>query len=478
MNRPLDSTVDAATLASMAKAAARQLAGFAPGTLVLDAGNGPGWLAVERAARRAERPLVPVPGFFSDAQLTHVIHRTGAGVVLTDREEGRERLGDGWRAGPVVAGLRSFYRDIESAVLPPGTARVTFTSGSTGDPKGVCLSSAQLDLVSDSLAGTLAGLGVRRHLCALPLAVLLEEVAGAATALATGAELVLPDAGELGFAGDGGMDPARLLHCLHRSGAESVILLPEMLKALVLLGEAGRPVPRALKFMAVGGARVGADLIERARALGLPVFEGYGLSECGSVVALNVPGADRPGSAGLPLPHVSVSVGPDGTIRVRGGAMLGYLAGARASGEVNTGDLGDVDEDGFIWIRGRLGNRFVTSYGRNVSPEWPESRLHASGVIRQAVVFGEAMPANLAVIVPARAEVDDQSLAMAVERANDELPAYARVARWLRAVEPFSVKNGLATGNGRPRREAIRRHYAGELAALESMHADEDRVFE
>jgi pyrroloquinoline quinone (PQQ) biosynthesis protein C len=315
----------------------------------------------------------------------------------------------------------------------------------------VCLGAAQQHALAQALAAATRPLALERHLCLLPLPVLLENVAGARTALLAGADCVLPPLASVGLTGATGFDPLACLAAIEREQAESVILLPQMLLALTAALEAGAPRPARLRFAAVGGAKVAPALIERARAAGLPVYEGYGLTECGSVVALNLPDADRPGSVGRPLAHVRVEIGGDREIVVCG---------------ERTGDLGRLDDDGFLYVDGRRKHVLITSFGRNVAPEWPEAELTAGGAIAQAAVFGEARAQLCAVIVPRTAGATDAALAAEVRRVNARLPDYARIALWLRADAPFGAADGLATANGRVRRDAVWSRYAGRLESL------------
>jgi long-subunit acyl-CoA synthetase (AMP-forming) len=247
-----------------------------------------------------------------------------------------------------------------------------------------------------------------------------------------------------------------------------VILLPQMLKAWVAALEAGAAPPVDLRFAAVGGGRVAPELIGRARRLGLPVFEGYGLSECASVVSLNTPAADRPGSVGRVLPHVRVELAADGEILIAGNTFLGYLgAGAPPPARLATGDLGRLDAEGFLHVTGRKKNVIITSFGRNVSPEWPEAELAARPQIAQAAVFGEARPCCVAVLVPAEPGLADADLQRAVDAANRALPDYARIGAWVRAGAPFSAAAGTATANGRLRRDAIWEIHGAALAELD-----------
>ncbi|MGD9952836.1 MAG: AMP-binding protein [Burkholderiales bacterium] len=437
------------TAQSLEARIARRLASLErarPRVLGLLADNGPEWLAADLAAERAGIPLVPLPPFFTVAQLRHALDASGVDALLIDSAERAQALGF---APSGEAGL--FHRVASPVVVPAGTSKITFTSGTTGTPKGVHLDAAQQQALACALEQALRPLGIRRHLCLLPLAVLLENVAGARTALAAGAECALPPLAAVGVAGSSGFDPLACLAALGRWRAESVILLPQMLLALTLALEAGAPPPAELRFAAVGGAKVSPALIERARAAGLPAYEGYGLTECGSVVSLNLPGADRPGSVGRPLAHARVSVGADHEIVVSG---------------VRTGDLGRLDADGFLHVEGRRKHMIITSFGRNVAPEWPEAELAAGGAIAQAAVFGEARPRLAAVIVPRSAAATDGALDVEVQRANARLPDYARIAFWIRADAPFGAADGTATANGRVRRDAVWSRYGARLASL------------
>nr|BFE97661.1 hypothetical protein GCM10020185_81970 [Pseudomonas brassicacearum subsp. brassicacearum] len=106
--------------------------------------------------------------------------------------------------------------------------------------------------------------------------------------------------------------------------------------------------PHIVRFAAVGGARVSHDLLQRAQRVGLPVFEGYGLSECASVVCLNRPQAHRAGSVGQPLPHVEIRLADDGEVLIKGSTLLGYLGEPPHTSEWwPSGDLGEFDEEGF-----------------------------------------------------------------------------------------------------------------------------------
>jgi long-subunit acyl-CoA synthetase (AMP-forming) len=448
------SLVAAGAIAARTAQLAATLRAMRPRAQVLGvlADNCADWIALDRAAQRSAITLVPLPAFFTAAQLAHAVQVSRMDTLFCPDASAAQALG--FAPADIPDGMPWSRR---SVVRQPDSARpskMTFTSGTTGAPKPVSLTAREQWEVARSLCEVLAPLQLRRHLCLLPLAVLLENVAGVYAAEIAGADCCVPPLAEVGVQGATGFDAAACLAAIEKWQAQSVVLLPQMLAALTGALEAGARLPRSLRFAAVGGARTARALLERARAAGLPVYEGYGLSECASVVTLNHPGADRPGSVGQPLPHARVRV------------ELGEIQVQRQGRWLSTGDLGRFGEGGFLYVEGRRKNLLITSFGRNVSPEWPEAELLAGPAIVQAAVFGEAQAHLCAVLVAANDTLSDAALGRQVAAANARLPDYAQVRGWVRAESRFTWQNGLATYNGRPRREVIWQAYRERLNAL------------
>ncbi len=420
--------------------------------LALD--NGIDWVIWDLALMASGRVCVPVPGFFSVSQQAHVLESAGIDT-LVGHSPAAQSLGFSAIRADVL------QRSIAHApALPVGTLKITYTSGTTGQPKGVCLDGATQLTVAQSLWQAIASSQVQRHLCILPLSTLLENIAGIYAQLWGGSCIEVPSLQATGLMGASGLDVPRMLQCLHATQPHSLIVLPQLLHALVSVAEQGGSVPASFRFVAVGGARVAPQLLERAHRLGWPVFEGYGLSECASVVCLNTPEQQRLGTVGIPLPHLALRLADDGEVMVRGPRMLGYVGESSPLQEwLGTGDLGHF-EDGYLVLHGRKKHQFITAYGRNVNPEWVESELVQQDGIAQAWLYGEAMAQNWAVIVPRSEAVSNEMLDRAIERVNAQLPDYARAHRWVRATEPFTQANGLATANGRLRRPALTQRYA------------------
>jgi long-subunit acyl-CoA synthetase (AMP-forming) len=452
-----------------ARQLARELEARETGVVALVADNGPAWLIVDLAAQLAGTVLVPLPPFFTHDQIAHALRDSAADTLLADPRLPVLRDFDlGAFEPPAALGGELAWcrlRAGSAAPITAGTAKISYTSGTTGRPKGVCLRQASMDAVADSLRHAVADAGGARHLCALPLATLLENIAGVYAPLMNGAEIAMPSALETGLIGASRFDPALLLRCVEIYGAQSMILVPQLLAALVESIERGIRRPPTLELVAVGGARVSPALLARADRVGLPVYEGYGLTECASVVALNTPAARRIGSVGRPLPHAEVTIDAEGEIHVAGAVIGSYAGDKQALGRLATGDLGHLDADGFLYVSGRRKNMFITSFGRNVSPEWVEAELCEEPGVAQAAVFGEARPWNVAVIVPSPGAQREQ-LREAIDAANRRLPDYARIGDWLVAARPFTSGNGELTTNGRNRRAAIWSRYRLEIDAL------------
>jgi len=427
------------------------------------ADNSPQWLMMDLAAQRVGIILLPLPLFFTPAQLQHALKSAGAVGLIHDRPLTIDA--DVLAESHWLASLSMHFtacRNVSSITLPAGTAKITFTSGSTADPKGVCLSNNNQCQVSQSLLTVLQMQNVR-HLALLPLSTLLENIAGLYTPLLSGGEVILLSTEETGFSGSlsGNLHP--LLTTLSHYQPESLILVPELLSALLLAAEQGWQPPESLRFIAVGGSRVAGEMIERARRFGLPVYEGYGLSECSSVVSLNTPQKDKPGTAGKVLPHLKIQI-EEGEIVVTGNAYLGYIGtDLPQQNKVPTGDMGYLDAEGFLVIHGRKKQLLISSYGRNINPEWVESELLAHPQVMQCVLFGDAKPYCTALIYT---HLSDAELENWLLQVNQKLPAYAQIIKWQRLESPLTTKDGLLTANGRPRRDRIFAFFQHELETI------------
>ena len=478
--------LDYATLRREIDALAARLAALNAKVVGLAMDNDPAWAVADLAAMKLTLPLVPLPGFFSAAQTMHAIRDSGITHLLSDqpiRAQELVAMGNVTIAATtqlVVAGkhLTLIHLGVDQTHrLPSGTAKLTYTSGTTGNPKGVCLSIEAQMQVAASLWQATGVDAEERHLSILPLATLLENIAGLYVPLLAGARTTLLPSQQVGLNGSSGLDVAQLMQTLHAHQPTTLVLTPELLQVLVTALEQGYPALTTLRFVAVGGAPVSMQLLTRAAHVGIPVFEGYGLSECASVVAVNRPSAHKPGTVGKPLPHVRLHFASDGELLVQGATLIAYTGDEQPAPALwPTGDIGHLDAEGYLHITGRKKNMFITSYGRNVAPEWVERELVLTAPIAQAALFGEGRPWNTAVIVPRMKDghvAQIEEIEQAVTRVNAGLPDYARIGMWVFADAPFTVANGQLTPNGRLRRKPIWQHYQSKIVSLyeESINA-------
>lgn len=403
----------------------------------------------------AGKELVPLPEFFSDAQLLHIAQAAQLSDVVADGASAKRAK----RLGLTVHEL-----DAESVtnIAPAiGAGRIIFTSGTSGKPKGVCLSERQLLASVATLAEASRASAADRYLSVLPNSLLLEQIAGMYLPLSVGAAIHLP--------GILAASPAGQLAAAEQARATATVLVPELLAAWVKeLQARGNRAPASLRFIAVGGAPIPQRLATAAWQHGLPVYEGYGLSECSSVVSVNRPDARRSGTVGRPLSGVAVAIDA-GEIVVNGPTVMnGYVGEPGISGSWHTGDLGHFDADGFLVVTGRMDNVIVTAAGRNINPEWVEDIIAADSRVRRCVVVAHEKEL-VALIIPTDPSVCSGAPAMHSlgTSAARELPDYAKPRRYLAMSDQEFRRLDLLTANSRPRRFEISQVVAERSQSLQ-----------
>ena len=430
------------------------------------ADNSSAWIALDLATQGLGIPLIPIPHFFSNEQKKHLIHSAHIFTLLSDQENIFKLYGFDEKNQKCHGLFLSDLINYESQDFNKDIQKITFTSGTTSKPKGVCLSSEQQWSVAKSLEQALANLKIKKHLCLLPLSVLLENVAGVYTSFLSHTEVFVFPLKDIGFRDPFNFDAAQCLSKIDEYKIESIILLPQMLHSILNIIEPNDPRIQSLKFVALGGAKTPRLLIQKAKNHGLPIYEGYGLSESSSVVSLNLPNAYKVGSVGKPLSNRKIRIAEDHEIEIHMSNKVYYL------GEVSvtdlwfkTGDIGHIDEEGFLFIDGRKKNLIITSYGRNISPEWPESLLMEQGLYKQAMVVGDAQPYLVALIFPLT-DISHESIESSIRNVNKALPSYASILNYIVLDQPFSFSNGQLTENGRLKRDVIERYYQKEINTL------------
>jgi len=417
---------------------ARRILSQRPIGLLIDHSTASAILLV--ALIEARIPLVPLPPYFDEAQRNAALNDAGAHALITSCS-----------LDHMTVRFAAHRLQTCATELPRGTAVISFSSGSTNKPKGVCLSAAHLTTIATAVCEFVGPEQAGRHLPVLPFGILLEQVAGLFASLIAGGTYVPLPGRDIGLANPLRPDGLKLIDSVLGERITSLILVPEYLAALVTAMEAsGTRLPQ-LNLVAVGGAGIAPSLLARANVLNLPVRQGYGMTEAGSVITLEDGRTPSTGNVGRSIGAHQVRLAGDGEIVIDGPMFLGLVGRPREPGPFYTGDIGRIDGSGCLSIAGRKSNLIVTSFGRNVSPEWLEELLTGQAEIAQALVRGDGDAALEALVVPAAPEAD---VATAIERVNGGLPGYARLASF-RLVSPFTPANGQMTGNGRLRRTAI-----------------------
>ncbi|WP_030865096.1 AMP-dependent synthetase/ligase [Streptomyces sp. NRRL S-37] len=253
-----------------------------------------------------------------------------------------------------------------------------------------------------------------------------------------------------------------------------------------------------VRYAISGGSPLERDLNLFFYAAGIMIYEGYGLTETTAAATVVPPLGPRPGTVGLPVPGTAVRIADDGEVRIKGGIVFGsYWNDPAATDEAlddgwfATGDLGSLDEDGYLTITGRKKDILVTSGGKNVSPAVLEDRLRSRPPVGQCLVVGDNRPFVAALITldpetvahwlavrrlpagtPMSEVVRDPRMRADVQKAVDyanEAVSRAESIRAFTLIEgEFTEENGLLTPSLKVRRQAAQEAYADEIAALYS----------
>jgi long-subunit acyl-CoA synthetase (AMP-forming) len=425
-----------------------------PRIMGLFAPNGLDWAIAQLACALAGKIVVPLPTFFSAVQLAHIVQDASVELILATDDTWPRALQSGVNAQLIKA------RPADGGLPEPagGFGQVIYTSGSTGQPKGVRHETGQIGWSTEALASVTGASAHDTYLSVLPLPLLLETICAVFVPALVGARVHFET--ELAEAvGRGGA--CRLAPAFETYRPTMSVVVPQLLQiwAAELLAN-GRRAPASLRFVAVGGAPVPPQVARTAWSLGIPAHEGYGLSECCSVVAVNRFGERRAGTVGRPLHGLDVSI-DDGEIIVDGPSITdGYLGCQAALRPWRTGDLGAIDAEGFLTVHGRKDNQIVTAFGRNISPEWIETMLLDDPRILFCAVTGHGEPRLTALLIPSRegadwfAKASDEDVLNLISGRCSAAPEYAVPGAYMIISLDEAVKNQLL-GGGRIRRKQV-----------------------
>ena len=471
--------------------------GVVPGMRVgVRAPNGYRWLAFDLALIELRAVSVAFTDDFADWSPDALAERYGLGLLLVSRRGGS----DGRPEQSFVACLDGSDADNAGVAAigtepaaDPGfdTPGLIFSTGSAGGIKGMVLNRRGIEANVDAFSDVVAPAPADCVLLFLPISNFQQRLIYY-TALWHGSDLIVTDPPRL-FRALKELRPTILVappmlyegfatrfeslpgwkRALARAGATGLRALPSRglrtRGARLLFGDMYAALGGRMRFMVTGMAPTRASTLRLFARMQLPLYETYGLIECGSV-AFNRPGAQRIGSVGRPLPGVEVEIGEGSEILVRKQHPVtqGYFECAEgeaertflADGRIATGDCGRLDGDGFLHIVGRRREMIITSGGQKAHPEVLEAEIDGCADVEKAVVFGGGRRGLVAVIVvrdpePAGAR---RRIEQHVERMNARRPAMS-VERLVFGETPFSRENGLLRPNLKLDRRRIAQAY-------------------
>ena len=506
------------------------------------------WTALDMAIMSIGALTVPVYETNSAAQVRMIFNDSNVRMAFAENDMQRDKiesvrdqvtdLGDVYviELGALDA-LRTFgravsneeFRERERAVRGGDLATIVYTSGSTGTPKGIELTHGSFVFITYSGIRSMPDIAMkpnRRLLLFLPLAHVFARYmqffcfAGNVTlGLSSNLKTILADFGA--FKPTFVLAVPRIFEKIYNAASQKAgrglkgrlfADAAATARAWSKAQQAGEGIPAALAFrhwvygrlvystiMGVfgghveyavsGGAPLDASIAHFFNGVGLPLLEGYGMTETCAPATVNPTSGYRIGTIGLPMQGVTVGVDDDGELCIKGPSVCaGYhnhpeiTTAQIVDGWLHTGDLGDVDEDGFVSITGRKKDLIITAGGKNVSPAELEVSVMTSPVVNQCVVIGDRRPFVAALVALDLAETNAwlksqgahevadlaeaaanpivrAEVERAVDAANDQVSRAESIRKFEILTDDLNEANGMVTPSLKARREAITARY-------------------
>lgn len=436
----------------------------------------------------------------------------------------------------VSAKERSELEALIDAIQSTDLFTIIYTSGTTGVPKGAMLTHANVIFDAHYGLEKLEAFGKNEtFLSFLPLSHILERTAGYYAPLMTGCHVAFCESVETVVENMQEVGPTvmvsvpRLFEKIYARIYEDVHLMHPLKRTLFHKAiETGRefiarrymsPKPLGLyalkyrffdalvfskirkrfggriKYFISGGAPLDKGINEFMWVIGIPTFEGYGLTETSPAVTLNSPWKVRYGSVGTPLPGTELKLADDGELMIKGPqVMSGYYNAPEETARVLqdgwfcTGDIASIDEDGYVYIVDRKKELIITSGGKNIAPQPLENKLRLDKYISQAFVYGDRKPYLVAILTPNLERLikmgqqegldylDMEDLVTnqrvqkryeyRVQLINDTLPSYQTIKKFILLPRDFSVDGGELTPTLKLRRKVIYSKYRERIERL------------
>jgi long-chain acyl-CoA synthetase len=481
------------------------------------------WIVMDLAIQMAGAIHVPIHAPLTGPQVAWQVRHSGAKVLLVSGPEQAAKLASPEAnlpqaivlvayepcpdsiAGRKIATLSELKaaadlsKGIDAAcqtrktITADSLATILYTSGTTGEPKGVMLT--QGNFASNACA-TIEAFGCGENelrVNLLPLSHVFARTCDLYCWLVEGTRMGLAESRESVIA------DCQVLKPTHLNGVP--YFYDKVYRALCERG--AQKAPGALKVIlggaiekcCAGGAALPDHLFDFFREQGVPLLQGYGLSESSPVITLSTVEHNRRGSCGRAIPGIELRIAEDGEILTRGPhVMPGYYENPQATAEVlhddwlATGDLGRLDADGFLYITGRKKEILVTSGGKNIAPVYLESLLTQDPLILQAMVVGDGRPCLAALVVPnpdaLLTEMHRRGITLGTpemtarhpdvvalfrERIDKQLAnvaPYEQIRKFTLLTRGFTIEAGELTPKLSLRRQEIGKHFQAEIDAM------------
>ena len=379
------------------------------------------------------------------------------------------------------ARLAPLLKERAEGAGPDDVAIMVYTSGTTGRPKGACLSHRYIINSVESLRQTIPIYDTDISFSYLPFCHVAERISGLYNRLYAGASVYFVD--DLSRLGEYMLEVQptvfaslpRFFEKIHARAVSDMQRLPEeewpCFKATKVKDYFGGRIRVATS----GGAPLPLEVGEFFAAAGLPILQAYGLTE-NVCVAFNRPDNYKFGTVGPPMPGCEVRIAADKEILVRSEMMFsGYYKAPEETAKVFedgwllTGDLGEFDEDGFLKIVGRKKELIVTSTGKKVAPALLENMLKESHLISQAMVYGEGRSYLVALIT---GSADREMVQSIVEGVNRRVSSSESIKRFAILERDFEIGRDEITPTGKLKRDVITESYR---SLIESLYTDKHR---
>jgi long-chain acyl-CoA synthetase len=538
--------------------------GVEPGDRVAQmAENGPHWPTIDFAVLGSRAVHVPIYPTLLPDQAAYIVNDSGAKVVFVqgrERLEGLLAIQDtmptvrsivliGGQA-PGILGYDELvakgdgadpadFERLARQAKPDDLATLIYTSGTTGNPKGVMLTHGN---IASNVESGLTRLDIRREYTALsflPLAHSFERTVdyiyfyrGCSIAYAESVQAVAQNLSEVHpqvfvsvprvyekvlarvqenaakssptkqkiFAWAVGIGKRCLEYRLQDRRPPGLLGIQLALADKLVFSKIRERLGGQFLFAVSGGAPLGRDVAEFFWGAGVPIYEGYGLTETSPVLTVNGKGVVKMGTVGKAIPGVTLRIAADGEILAKGpNIMKGYFNNPAATAETidaegwfHTGDIGQIDDEGFLAITDRKKELIVNAYGKNIAPAPIENALKGSRWIAQAVVIGDKRQFLTALLVPdfenVQAWAGSQGIAgnpqslvqntqlramiqVDVEAVNAHLARYEQVRSWELLPNEFTLETGELTPTLKVKRRIILQKY-GDI--VERLYRDGD----